>query len=83
MTIEFKNPPKPSKPAGKPIGAETQAIIDALKARPGEWALIKKDVNPNTSSWWKKRPGVEAKASTIGHAKNKCDVYARWVGTTP
>jgi len=79
MTIEFKNPPVSEKP-GRGIGPETQATINALKARPGEWALIKKDVNPSVSTWWKKRAGIEAKASTIGHAKGRCDVYARWIG---
>lgn len=77
--IEFKNPPKSTAPK-RGIGTETQAIIDALKARPGEWALIKKDVNVGVSTWWKKRTGIAAKASTIGHPKGKCDVYARWVG---
>ena len=79
MTIEFRNPPV-GKTTSRGIGSETQAIIDALRSRPGQWALIKSDVNPNTTQWWKKRPGIEAKSSTIGKPKNKCDVYARWVG---
>lgn len=78
--IEFKNPPEPAPPVRR-IGAGTQAILDALQARPGEWALIKEDCNPNTTTWWKKCPGVEAKSSTIGKPKNRVDVYARWVGT--
>ena len=77
--IEFKNPPVGAT-TKRSIGAETQAVIDELKARPGEWALIKTNVNPSVSTWWKKRAGIEAKASTIGHPKGKCDVYARWVG---
>jgi hypothetical protein len=81
MTIEFKNPPV-SEISKRGLGAETQSVIDALKARPGEWALIKKDVNPSVSTWCKKHAGIEAKASTIGHPKGKCDVYARWVGAT-
>lgn len=79
MNIVFKNPPTSDAP-GRGTSPEVQAVIDALKARPGEWALIKEDVNVNVSTWWKKRPGLEAKASTIGKAKSKCDVYARWVG---
>ena len=82
MTIEFKNPPKPKGWVRGP-GTETTAVTEALKARPGEWALIKKDVNVSASTWWKKRPGIEAKASTIGHPKGRCDIYARWVGETP
>lgn len=76
--IEFKNPP--TAKVVRRVGPETQAILDALKARPGQWALIKEDTNPNTTSWWKKRPGIEAKSSTIGKPKNRVDVYARWVG---
>jgi len=79
MTIEFKNPPARKKVEPR-VGAETQSIIDALQSRPGEWALIKKDVNPNSTTWWKKRPGIEAKSSTIGKPKNRVDVYARWIG---
>ena len=79
--IEFKDPPKPSRRAGRDIGPETRSIIVALKSRPDEWALIKEDVFVSASTWWKKRPGIEAKASTIGKPKGKCDVYARWVGT--
>lgn len=79
MTIEFKNPPSAKKAVR--VGTETQAVLDALQSRPGEWALIKKDVNPNSTTWWKKRPGIEAKSSTIGKPKNRVDVYARWVGT--
>jgi hypothetical protein len=77
--IEFKNPPSRKKQERR-VGTETQAILDALMARPGEWALIKEDVNVNASTWWKKRPGIEARASTVDKPKNKCDVYARWVG---
>jgi hypothetical protein len=82
IQIEFKNPPV-SEAKKRGAGADTLAVIEALKSRPGEWALIKQDVNVNACSWWKKREGIEAKASTIGKPKNKCDVYARWVGVTP
>jgi hypothetical protein len=81
IDIEFKNPPKSTAP-GRGYGPETADIIAALTARPGEWALIKKDVNVNTTQWWKKLPGIEAKSSTIDKPKNRCDVYARYVGTT-
>lgn len=79
IQIEFKNPPV-TEAKKRGMGADTLAVIEALKARPGEWALIKKDVNVNAASWWKKRPGIEAKSSTIGKPKNRCDVYARYVG---
>jgi hypothetical protein len=77
--LTWQNPPARKKQTytSRP---ETQAIIDALKSRPGEWALIKKDVSVNTTTWWKKRPGIEAKSSTMGKPQGKCDVYARYVG---
>lgn len=80
--IEFKNPPV-SEARKRGIGKDTLAIIAALKARPDEWALIKRDTYPNTTTWWKKRPGIQAKSSTIGKPKGMCDVYARWVGEKP
>jgi len=77
--IEFRNPPV-GKKTKRGLGKETLEVVAALKARPGEWALIKRDVYVNTTSFWKKMPGVEAKSSTIDKPKNICDVYARWVG---
>jgi hypothetical protein len=79
VTIEFKNPPVSR---GRGVAEETQLIIDALQARPGEWALIKRDVSTASASAWNKREGFEARASSIGKPKGKWDVYARWVGIT-
>lgn len=79
IEIEFKNPPARTE-WKREVSPETAAILATLEAHPGEWALIKKDVNVSVSTWWKKRPGLEAKASTIGKPKSKCDVYARYVG---
>lgn len=79
MTIQFKNPPaSTTRPTRR--SPETQAVFDALQARPGEWALLREDTYPATTTWWKKQPGIEAKSSTIGKPKGKVDVYARWVG---
>lgn len=77
-TIKFQNPPTTNYE--RPIGPEKQAVLDTLKGRPGEWALIRENVNVNVSTWWKKQHGIQAKASTIGKDKGKCDVYARYVG---
>jgi hypothetical protein len=81
VTIEFKNPPKSKGNSGP--RAETKIIIDTLQSRPGEWALIKRDVSRAAGSLWKKRPGIEAKASSIGKSEGKFDLYARWVGVQP
>ncbi len=79
-SIQFKNPPAPKKAPGRLRSSRTQGVIDALAARPGEWALITEDTYPATTTWWKKQPGIEAKSSTIDKPKGKVDVYARWVG---
>lgn len=73
--IEFKNPPAQ---AGRGRSAETQATLDALQSRPGEWALIKTDVSAAAGSTWKKH-GLEVRVTSIGKAPGKWDVYARWV----
>jgi hypothetical protein len=78
--IQFKNPPAPKKAPPRQPSDRTQGVLDALMARPGEWALITEDTYPATTTWWKKQPGIEAKSSTIGKPKGKCDTYARWVG---
>lgn len=76
--IEFVDPPKPTKVRG--VTAETKAILDALKSRPGVWALIKKDASTSAVTHWGRRDGVESKGVTAGKTKGRCDVYARWVG---
>ncbi|MDN4644969.1 hypothetical protein [Arthrobacter sp. PsM3] len=77
--IEFKNPPKNP---GRGIHPETQAILDALQSRPGEWALIKTDVSAAAGTNWKKREGFEVRSSSIGKPRGKWDIYARWIGVT-
>ena len=77
MNIVFKNPPTPNRRGPSP---ETQGIIVALKARPGEWALVKEDVSAAAGTAWKKRDGFQVKVSSIGKPEGKWDIYARWVG---
>lgn len=79
VTIEWKSPPKKPERVYE-IGPENLAIMDALKANRGEWALIKRDTFPSTTAWWKKLPGFEARSSRIGKTNGKWDVYARYVG---
>ena len=76
--IEFKNPPS----AGKNTGPRqaTLDILNALQSRPGEWALIKRDVTPAAMTIWKRRENIEVRSSSIGKPKGKCDLYARWIG---
>jgi hypothetical protein len=80
MTIEFKNPPAHK---GRGRATETQAILDALQSRPGEWALIKTDMSAASGTVWKRHEGLEVRVTSIGKAKGKWDIYARWTGVTP
>jgi len=77
MTIEFKNPPAVT---GRGRAVETQNILDALHSRPGAWALIKTDVSAASGTAWKKHEGLEVRVTSIGKAKGKWDVYARYIG---
>jgi len=78
MNIEFKNPPVAKQ--GRGLSSEIQEIQKVLMANPGKWALIKKDTYATVASQWRKRPGFEAKASSIGKTNRKSDIYARYVG---
>ena len=48
--IEFKNPPTSNGRKGP--REKTQIILDALQSRPGECALIKKDVTASSGTNW-------------------------------
>lgn len=77
--VTWQEPPARPKQTYTP-DPETIAIIEALQANPGKWALIKTDTYPNITSRWKKRPGIEAKSSNVGKDNGKWDVYARYIG---
>lgn len=79
IAIQWQNPPARPKQAHTP-GTENTAIIEALKQNPGQWALIKTDTYPSVTTWWKNRPGFEARSSKVGKDNGKWDVYARYVG---
>ena len=77
--IVFKNPPQSAHGNSGPRDKTVQ-ILSALQSRPGEWALIKEDVSAATGTLWNKRPGIEARSSSIGKTNGRYDIYARWVG---
>lgn len=79
IAIQWKTPPEAPKQTYSPA-SDTQEIIDALRANPGTWALVKEDTYPNITTRWKKRPGFEAKSSKVGKTNGKFDVYVRYVG---
>lgn len=75
--IIWQDPPPTKQHEGTP--GRVGRMVDALKARPGEWA---KDPNPqfrNTQTVRKHRyPGTEWTARK--RPDGQWDVYGRWVG---
>jgi hypothetical protein len=70
---------------GRRPGAEWVRVASALRARPGEWALVKTAANSKRASYF---------ANAIGHGRlsafstggfeaviRGCDVWARYVGS--
>ena len=62
------------------------AIVSALKARPGEWALILTGVDQsNATNIQTARLAAYAPAgsfeATARKSTDKCDIYARYVGS--
>ena len=83
-SIEFVDPPPKATGNDKRAAARNAAVLAQLKARPGEWALVKHDTTDTAGSTWR-RQGCEVTTRTTGHREGRrvVDVYARWVeGTT-
>lgn len=86
MAIEFKNPPKILK--GPRIGGKHVVIADALKCRPGEWALVLEGVSVSTARYIKNgtyaayRPAgaFDATYRTSPKGEGMGDIYARYIG---
>lgn len=85
MEIEFKDPPDHGNSS-----ADWDGIAAALKARPGEWAVIHHSNNNSISTRIKSgvaasfRPAgaFEARAISVRDRAKKFDIYARYVGAT-
>lgn len=83
MPVEWSDPP----PTNRGTAAWNQ-IAAELKSRPDTWALVARGVSPATSTSIRngvitafRPPGTfEARTANRSQAKNRCDVYARYVG---
>lgn len=81
MKLEFKNPPTDARTSN---GEMTQ-VADALKANPGEWALIGRK-SPSTAAVIKNgltkafRPAGSFDSVTRNGDGRKADIYARYIG---
>lgn len=76
MEPEWKEPPAPR--AGLARRGDIDRIVEKLKERPGEWALVARNTSPSVASW--KARGCDTKTVTagLGYKKARCDIYARW-----
>jgi hypothetical protein len=83
MPVEWTQPPKVAR--SKTAWDE---VADQLRSRPGEWARVARAVSPATATAIKngiivafRPPGTfDATTGERDKAKNRCDVYARFVG---
>lgn len=72
MKIKWQEPPTPVR--GK--NRNWPGVVDELKKRPGEWALVAEDVAASTASYLKT---LGAEATMRGVKNNRAaEMYARW-----
>lgn len=76
--IQFKAPP-PQKVRQRRNNWKLELEL-ALKQRPGVWALVAVDTYPAKGSEFKDDPAYELRRDYRYSARNKCDLYMRYVG---
>lgn len=72
MDIKWEEPDATRRGNG-----EYAALADALKARPGEWALVSENSHASVTGHLKRRYGLEAVARETKDGRAK--IYARFV----
>ena len=82
VDIQWAEPP--ARRRGRP--EKWLAVCDALRERPGEWALIRRGRTSDAQPWRDGRiagtmPG-EFEATTRSAGDGKYDIYVRYVGGT-
>lgn len=84
--VKFKNPPRQSG-HGRPRGASRHpAIAEALRGRPGRWALVMEGVASSNATNIKQgtnaayAPAGDFEATVHKRPDGKYDIYARFVG---
>lgn len=90
--IRWEEPPRHGNSKPKPP-LKFQAVADAMRERPGEWALIVEGKAPGTAGGlvWRIKNGVgpfgparSFEAKCVGPAGGQSSkVYARYVGEVP
>jgi len=73
MELKWENP-APAK--GRWGVREWPQIVEALKARPGVWALVREDAPASISKFLKEKYGLEVTVRDVKASRGK--IYARW-----
>ena len=80
--IKWEEPPRAA--AGRGADSELEAILDALRSRPGEWALIREGTHNSFAANIRNGHGLwirgEFDATQRKRDDGKFDVWARYVG---
>lgn len=83
MPVEWGDPPP-----GDRRRTAWDEVADELRTRPGVWALVARDRSPATArsitmamlSSFQPAGTFEARTANRNKEKNRCDIYARFVG---
>lgn len=83
LGLQWTPPPPKPKPAPRERRTRNMRIVEQLKARPGEWALVQKGAGSGAGTTWRKY-GCEVETRIARGEdgeplpKNRRDVYVRW-----
>ena len=73
--IKWQEPPAAT--SGKAARRKYDAIVEQLKQRPGQWAVVAENVSPTISAYLKSRYGLETTTREVKNNRAKA-IYARW-----
>jgi hypothetical protein len=82
-TPRASRPKSESKQQPKKSMKKYEPFVEALKERPGDWAVFKRSSSPTFSTRLKEAyPGIETTCRNVDSAdgKQRFDIYARWTG---
>lgn len=72
MGLVWKDPPR-----GQSRRADTDLLVEELRANPGVWALVEVDAWSACKAKYERR-GCEARTVKVSDGPTKHDIYARW-----
>lgn len=82
VTINWQEPPFTE--SGPSATAKWDDVREALRKKPGKWALIAPGCTTSLASQWRKSPSwawFELTCRRGDNPRGKADIYARYVGS--